>query len=203
MKYKYNLARILLVLSTILLLVPSFCFATDTSSLLIESPAAILIHADTRTILYEKEAHTRMFPASTTKIMTAILVLESGHALSEKAVVSENAVASISDIYSHASLQPGEQVTLEQLLNVLLIPSANDAANVLAEYVAGSIPEFADLMNKKAVEIGCTNTHFVNPSGMHQDDHYSTAYDLSLIGKYAMQNKIFRKINCNGLHFGF
>lgn len=194
MKYKYNFLKILILFSTVLLLTPSFCFATDTNSLAIESPAAILIHSDTGTVLYEKEASTRMFPASTTKIMTAILVLESGHALSENAVVSQSAVSSISDIYSHASLQAGEQFSLEQLLHVLLIASANDAANVLAEYIAGSLPAFADMMNKKAIEIGCTNTHFVNPSGIHSDDHYSTAYDLSLIGRYAMQNNTFRKI---------
>lgn len=89
--------------------------------------------------------------------------------------------------YSHANLQEGEQLTIEQLLNVLLIPSANDAAVVLAEHIAGSVDEFATLMNSKAQEIGCKDTNFVNPNGIHDKNHYSTAYDLALIGQYAMQ----------------
>lgn len=89
--------------------------------------------------------------------------------------------------YSHASLVEGEQLTIEQLLNVLLIPSANDAAVVLAEHIAGSVENFATLMNNKAKELGCLNTNFVNPNGIHNEDHYSTAYDLSLIGRYAMK----------------
>lgn len=89
--------------------------------------------------------------------------------------------------YSHANLQEGEELTIEELLNVLLIPSANDAAVVLAEHIAGSVEDFADLMNEKAKEIGCTNTNFVNPNGIHDSEHYSTAYDLALIGLYAMQ----------------
>lgn len=103
--------------------------------------------------------------------------------------------------YAHASLVAGEQFTLAQLLEVLLIHSANDAANVLAEKVAGSVPAFANMMNQKALELGCLNTHFVNPSGIHDDNHYSTAFDLSIIGNYAMKNEIFRqyvsKISCS------
>ena len=89
--------------------------------------------------------------------------------------------------YTHANLQEGEKLTIEQLLNVLLIPSANDAAIVLAEHIAGSVEKFADMMNAKAKEIGCLNTHFVNPNGVHSSDHYSTAYDLALIGQYALK----------------
>lgn len=96
--------------------------------------------------------------------------------------------------YSHASLKEGEELTIEQLLNVLLIPSANDAANVLAEHISGSVDEFANLMNEKAKEIGCKNTHFVNPNGVHNSEHVSTAYDLALMGKYAMQKSTFRQI---------
>ncbi len=82
---------------------------------------------------------------------------------------------------------------MEQLLNVLLIPSANDAANVIAEDIGGSIESFANMMNTKASELGCTNTHFVNANGVHDDNHYSTAYDLALMGRYAMKNENFRK----------
>ena len=144
-------------------------------------------------ILYSKNANTRMYPASTTKIMTAILTLENCN-LDDIAVASHNAVYSIPYGYSVATIQEGEELTIEQLLNVLLIPSANDAAVVLAEHIAGSVEAFSDMMNSKAVELGCKNTHFVNPNGIHNEDHYSTAYDLALIGKYAMQFDTFRSI---------
>lgn len=196
MRYKCNFAKIITALCTGLLLFQSICFAQNTEELFIESPSAILIHKNTGTVLYEKNAYTQMYPASTTKIMTAILVLESSNSLSDVAVVSESALIGITNAYSNASLKVGEQFTLEQLLNVLLISSANDAANVLAEHISGSISAFADLMNKKALDIGCTSTHFVNPSGIHSNDHYSTAYDLSLIAKYAMQNTTFCSLVC-------
>lgn len=150
------------------------------------SPSVILMDAKTGKILYSKDAFKRMYPASTTKLMTAILTLENCK-LTDVATVSHNAIYSIPIGYSHASLKEGEKLTIEQLLNVLLIPSANDAAIVLAEHIAGSEEKFADMMNEKAKELGCLDTHFVNPNGIHKENHYSTAYDLSLIGRYAMQ----------------
>lgn len=96
--------------------------------------------------------------------------------------------------YTNANIQVGEELTINQLLHVLLINSANEAANVLAEHIAGSVESFATMMNTKAEEIGCLNTHFVNPNGVHNKDHYSTAYDLAIMGKYAMQNETFREI---------
>ena len=125
--------------------------------------------------------------------MTAILALENCD-LTDKAVVSHNAIYNVPASYSHAYLVEGEELTIYQLLNVLLIPSANDAAFVLAEHIAGSVESFSTMMNTKALEIGCKNTHFVNPNGIHSTDHYSTAYDLALIGRYAMQFETFRKI---------
>ena len=98
--------------------------------------------------------------------------------------------------YTNANIHEGEELTIEQLLNVLLIPSANDAAVVLAEHIAGSVSAFATMMNAKAVELGCTNTNFVNPNGIHDENHYSTAYDLALMGKYAMTFSTFRDIVC-------
>lgn len=148
--------------------------------------AAILMDAKTGKILYSKNANTRLYPASTTKLMTAILTLENCN-LNDVVTVSHNAVYSVPVGYSHANLVEGEELTVEQLLNVLLIPSANDAAVALAEHVAGSVEEFATLMNNKAKELGCLNTHFVNPNGVHDDNHYSTAYDMALIGRYAMK----------------
>lgn len=96
--------------------------------------------------------------------------------------------------YTNANLQIDEELTMEQLLKVLLIPSANDAANVISEDIGGSIESFASMMNTKAIEIGCTNTHFVNPNGVHNENHYSCAYDLALIARYAMKNETFRNI---------
>lgn len=96
--------------------------------------------------------------------------------------------------YAHAYLKEGEVLTIEQLLHVLLIPSANDAANVLAEHIAGSINSFTTMMNTKAMELGCKNTNFVNTNGMQEKNHYSTAYDLAIMGRYAMQNETFKSI---------
>ena len=150
------------------------------------SDSIILIDAKTGNILYSKNAYEKKYPASTTKLMTAILTLENCK-LTDVVTVSHNAIFSVPVGYSHASLQEGEQLTVEQLLNVLLIPSANDAAFALAEHIAGSVDEFSTMMNNKAKELGCLNTHFVNPNGIHNNDHYSTAYDLALIGQYAMK----------------
>ena len=96
--------------------------------------------------------------------------------------------------YTHAYLVEGEVLTIDQLLHILLIPSANDAANVLAEHIAGSVESFSTMMNSKALELGMQDTHFVNPNGVQNKDHYSSAYDLAILGRYAMQNETFRKL---------
>lgn len=96
--------------------------------------------------------------------------------------------------YTNANIQVGEELTINQLLHVLLINSANEAANVLAEHISGSIESFTTMMNTKAEEIGCLNTHFVNANGVHDENHYSTAYDLAIMGQYAMKNEVFREI---------
>ena len=165
----------------------------DSSELTIYSDAAIIMERSTGKILYEKNAYKKMYPASTTKVMTAILTLENCE-LSDKATVSYNAIYSIPSGYTNANLQLGEELTIEQLLYCLLLPSANDAAIVLAEHIAGSVESFSAMMNTKAAEIGCKNTNFVNPNGIHNDNHYSTAYDLCLIGQYAMKNPTFKTI---------
>ena len=192
----FNKLKKLFLLFIILLFVSNifcvFSLAEDTFPR-VYAPACILMDADSGKILYSKNANTRMYPASTTKIMTAILTLENCK-LDDIAVASHNAVYSIPYGYSVATIQEGEELTIEQLLNVLLIPSANDAAVVLAEHIAGSVEAFSDMMNSKAVELGCKNTHFVNPNGIHNEDHYSTAYDLALMGKYAMRFDTFRSI---------
>jgi len=125
--------------------------------------------------------------------MTAILALENCK-LTDVATVSQNAVMSIPPGYVTANLKIGEEVTIEQLLSVLLIGSANDAAVVIAEHISGSVENFSDLMNNKSKEIGCTSSNFSNPYGAHDENHYSSAYDLAIIAKYAMQNETFRTL---------
>ena len=162
-------------------------------NLQIYAESCILIDGDTGKILYSKNADEKMYPASTTKVMTAILALEKCH-LTDIVTISHDAIFNVPYSYSNASLKEGEELSVNALLHVLLIPSANDAAFALAEHIAGSVDEFANMMNAKALELGCKNTNFVNPNGIHDEAHYSTAYDLALMGKYAMQNEAFRKI---------
>ena len=165
----------------------------DAGNLKIYSEAAILIEKTTGKILYEKNAYEKKYPASTTKILTAILVIENSD-LNEKATASSYAINSIKSGYSIADIQVGESFTIEELLSVMLLQSANEAANILAEHVSGSIEEFTKLMNQKAKEIGCRNTNFVNANGAHNENHYSTAYDMAKIASYCMKNEIFTRI---------
>ncbi|QQY80440.1 D-alanyl-D-alanine carboxypeptidase [Keratinibaculum paraultunense] len=152
---------------------------------------AILIDMDTGQILYSKNPHMKLHPASTTKIMTGILAIENGNM--DDYVTIDDEIVKLTD-GSHIALEPGERVKFEDLVNALLIESANDAALALAKHVSGSIDEFVKLMNKKAKEIGTLNTNFVNPNGLTAENHITTPYDLSLIAKYAMENEIFREI---------
>lgn len=159
----------------------------------INSEAGLLVEVSTGKILYEKNADKIMYPASTTKILTAILVLENCE-LSDMVTVSQNAISNIPSGYVTCNLHVGEEISVNDLLYALMLPSANDAAFALAEHVGGSVENFSDMMNEKAKEIGCTNTHFVNPNGIHDDNHYTTAHDLYLMANYAMKNETFRTI---------
>lgn len=159
----------------------------------ITAPNVMLMQTDTGKILYEKNIDEKIYPASITKLMTAILVVENCE-LDEIVTVSQNAVISVPSGYVNANLQVGEELTVENLLYVMLVPSANDAANALAEHVAGSIESFASMMNTRAKELGCTGSNFTNPSGLHEEEHYTTVRDLSLISKEAIKNKTIRKI---------
>lgn len=189
---KYLKKLIITILLLIIILYTTDIFAA-TDDITTYSPTCLLMETKTGKVIYEKSGYEKMYPASTTKIMTAILALENCE-LTDIATASYEAVFSVPVGYSNANIQVGEELTINQLLNVLLIHSANEAANILAEHIAGSIDSFATMMNTKAHEIGCLNTHFVNPNGVHNENHYSTAYDLALIGRYAMQNETFRKI---------
>lgn len=188
MKFK----KIYIVFIIVLLINTFLCSYSNGANFNVNSPSAILFNSNTEKILYEKNAYEIKYPASTTKIMTAILVLENCN-LDNFTTVSTTAIQ-IPIGYTNANLQPDEIITINDLLHLLLIVSANDAANVLAEYVSGSIDSFSNMMNAKAKEIGCLNTNFINPSGIHNSNHYSTAYDLCLIANYAMKNQVFRQI---------
>jgi D-alanyl-D-alanine carboxypeptidase (penicillin-binding protein 5/6) len=153
--------------------------------------SAVLIDANTGTILAEKNADKKMYPASLTKIMTAILAIEMGD-LSDVIKVDDDTPYEISG--SHIALEPGEMLTLKDMLYALMLPSANDAALAIAKHYGKTEEEFVKLMNDKAKELGAYNTHFVNPHGLHDDNHYTTAADLALITKYAMKNETFREI---------
>lgn len=158
----------------------------------IKAAAAILADRASGRILYEKEVNAKCYPASTTKIMTGLLAIEN---LNFGDMVTASATAvDVDRDGSNMGILEGEQLTVEQLLYGLMVHSANDAANVLAESVAGSITSFVDKMNSRAVEIGMKNTHFANPHGYHDDNHYTTAYDLYLLANIAMQNEEFAKI---------
>ncbi|MCI9063632.1 MAG: D-alanyl-D-alanine carboxypeptidase [Clostridia bacterium] len=159
----------------------------------IDSEAAILIDSSTGKVLYSKNSSQKMYPASTTKILTAIIAIEKAN-LQDKAIVNKSAISIIPSGYSSAYLSEGEDITVEQLLQVFLIHSANEAGNVLAEHVSGSMDEFVKLMNEKASELGCKNTHFVNTNGIHNENHYTTAEDLATIARYCMKNQTFRNI---------
>lgn len=185
--------QVLLILFIFVLSLFSTTSFADTNNISTYSPNCILMESSSGKIIYEKNAFSPVPPASTTKIMTAILTLEHCN-LTDIATVSYEAINSVPVSYTHAYLVEGEELTINELLHILLIPSANDAANVLAEHIAGSVSSFASMMNAKALELGCKNTNFVNPNGVHATKHYSTAYDLALMGRYAMQNETFRKI---------
>ena len=159
------------------------------------SQGAVLMEMETGSVLYDKNMKERMYPASITKILTAILVLENCDDLSKTTTASKYAVESITDGYTTAGIKEGESFTIEQLLEVMMLKSANEAATILAEYVSGSVEEFSKLMNDKAKEIGAVNSNFLNANGMHDENHYSTPYDMALIERYCMQNKEFRRIS--------
>ena len=188
-----NIFLIFTIILTTFILNKNYSYAENDTDLHIYSDAVIIIENQTGKTLYEKNSEQKMYPASTTKILTAILTIERGN-LSDKVTVTKSAIAQMKSGYTSAYLSEGEIISVEDLLKVLLVHSANDASNVLAEYISGSIENFVNLMNEKVKELGCTNTHFVTTNGLHDDNHYTTAKDLAIIARYCMQNETFRKI---------
>ena len=156
--------------------------------------SAILIDAKTGEVLFEKNADQKAYPASTTKILTAYIALSQGYSMTEEIIPSRNSVMSVPAGSSIAYFSENEKLTLEQVLYGLLLPSGNDAANILAEHISGSTSTFAELMNVTAEKLGATDSHFMNPSGLHNNDHYTTASDLAKIARQAMKIDKFREI---------
>lgn len=163
--------------------------APDTS----KAGAALLMDMNSGRLIYGKDTDARMFPASTTKMMTGILALESGK-MGDTVTATFEALQSITLEDSHMGMLIGETLTMTDLLNGMLIYSANDAANVIAVHIGGSMQGFVDMMNAKAQELGMTGTHFANPCGVQDENHYTTAADLAILARYCMQNEQFREI---------
>lgn len=163
--------------------------------------AAILMDADTGIILYAKNIHEKLYPASTTKILTSLLAMENGN-LDDMVSFSHEAVFSVPVDGSKMGMDEGEAITLEEALYGILVASANEVSNAVGEYVSGSINDFTDLMNTRAAELGCTDSHFVNTNGLFDEDHYTSVYDLALISKAFFQNEMLCKIsNTPRYHF--
>lgn len=161
---------------------------------LIGAQSAILMDVKTGTILYSKNVHDKMFPASTTKILTALIAAEESN-MDEMVTVSEKAVQCYNwREDSNAGLYANTQITMEQMLYAVMVGSANDAAYAVGEHISGSMEAFADKMNQKAGELGCRDSHFVNSNGLHDDNHYTSAYDLAVIARAFFQNELLSKM---------
>lgn len=159
----------------------------------ISAESAIVMDINSGTILYEKNIHDKHYPASITKIMTTLLCLENA-SLTDTVTFSREAVYSIEPGSSNISVVPNEQITMENCLYGIMLMSANEVCNGVAEHIAGDIDGFVDMMNDKAGELGCKNTHFANPNGLFNKKHYTSAYDMGLISCAAMKNSMFRKV---------
>lgn len=168
--------------------------AADISQPEIAAEGAVLLNAATGEVLYGKNQDQQFYPASITKVMTALVVLEHCN-LNETVTFSETATTNLESGAVALGVSAGDQLTVEQSLYGLLLKSANEIGNGLAEHVSGSVSAFADLMNAKAKELGCKNTHFANPHGLNNENHKTTPYDMALILRAAVANDTFRKID--------
>lgn len=164
------------------------CYASTKPS--VNATSAIAIDTVSGRILYEKDAFTKRPMASTTKVMTAIIAIENNN-LNDIVKISKKAAQTGG---SSAHLKEGQKIKLEELLYGLMLPSGNDAAIAIAEHTSGSVEEFAKLMNAKANDLGAFNTNFITPHGLDVDGHYSTAYDMAIISRYALKNPTIAKL---------
>jgi len=192
MKAKFSLIYIIILLFTAFYM-PVQAFADTEPELTAE--AYILMDMKTGQVLAEKNSHARRSPASTTKIMTAIIALENA-SLDTEMTASQNAINSVGYDYVAAGIKPGEIIKLQNLLELMRITSANEAGYIIAENISenGTVQGYADMMNQKARDLGLTGTHFTNPCGIEDPNHYTTAYDLAVMAREAMQYETFRDI---------
>lgn len=182
---------ICLLFAAVLLATPALAAAAPEHP--VAAKGAILYELNTDTVLLEQDADARLYPASTTKLMTALVAMEYGNP-EDIITVPAEAVDGLFELGSASYLLAGEEISFMDLMEYMLIASGNDAANAMAIHISGSISAFADLMNNRAQELGCTNTHFVNPHGLHDEEHYTSARDLLRIAKAAMQNPTIAEI---------
>ena len=194
------------LLFTLLVSLTATSFAAAEEPVLPEDPdiqakAALLVDANTGSIVYAKNEHQELYPASLTKIMSALLVMEavdSGRLSLDQEITASSTIESLDTAGSTAGIKTGEIMTVEQLLYCMLVVSANEACVILAEAVAGSVDAFVEQMNAKAQALGCENTHFVNPTGLHDSQHYTSAWDLYLITREALTHPDFVRISDTG-----
>jgi len=161
---------------------------------IITCQSAVVMDASTGQVIYEKDAYSKQYPASTTKIMTALIALEKGN-MSDTLIMSENAIWGIDRDSSNIGLDVGETISMKDGLYAILMSSANEVCVGAAEHISGSTDAYVELMNQRARDIGCTGTNFVNVNGLHDDNHYTCAYDLALIAKEALGNQTFREMS--------
>ena len=191
-RFSYILLCILLLLTS---LVPGSSLAASREDVeAITTPHIILFEPDSQTVLYEKDAYTKAYPASTTKIMTFIVITEHWKDLDKKYTCGEEAVRGFYSASSLLGLKPGYIVTIRDMLYGLMLCSGNDCGACLAVATCGSVDGFVDLMNAKAQELGMTGTHYTNPHGLHDDEHYTTARDMALLMAAALKDETFREV---------
>ena len=171
----------------------------DTSTLpsvpAINAECCVVMDATTGTILYSKNGDAKAYPASITKVMSALVALENGLKLDDTITMSYDAVWGIERGSNHISLDVDEKITVEQCLYGMILESANEASLAIAEYIGGTTEHFAEMMNETAAKLGCTNSHFTNPNGLHDENHYTTAEDMATITRAAIQYPLYRTVS--------
>ncbi len=161
---------------------------------IITCQSAIVMDAATGQVIYEKDAYSKQYPASTTKLMTSLIILENG-SMNDTITMSDNAIWGIDRDSSNIGLDVGEEISMKDGLYAILMSSANEVCVGAAEHISGSTDAFVALMNAKAKELGCTSTNFVNVNGLHDENHYTTCYDLALIAREALKNETLKEIS--------
>lgn len=191
---KITLTLFLALITMFILPLKAFAYVDWPENVNVLSEGAILMDADSGAVIYGKNMHEHYYPASITKILTALIVVENCN-LDDTVTFSRNAVYNVESGSSSAGIDVGDTLTVRDCLYAMLLQSANEAANALAEHTAGSIDAFAKMMNDKAASLGCKDSHFANPSGLNDPEHYTSAYDYALISRAAFKNPTVTEID--------